>query len=237
MHIPQHSEQSLAQAVHSCFHYIYTCSDFKLSCLFFPLLVYCLTPPGNTNSPQQPPCLPCSLLPASRRAWKKTPSSPDGAGTGLSPYARHLPVQMDKVRQGRGAGERRPEGPAPPRQPYPETRAPSSGFRGAAYLVPGARVFLDATGAIAQERRFGPLGPLCANKGLSSQTRTALAEALGLRSAARAPAGRGRWGSGGAPGRTPLRVGVDYSPGRGAQEPVPGGAKVTRPISRGTQLP
>ena len=145
---------------------------------------------------------------------------------------------MDKVRQGRGAGERRPEGTSPAAPTLPgDARAPSSGFRHAACLVPGARVFLDATGAIAQERRFGPLGalgPLCANKGLSSQTRTALAEARGLRSAARAPAGRGRWGGElGRPGEDAAARWCRLLTGARGTGACPKGARRSRGLSPG----
>lgn len=200
-HIPQRSEQSLARAVRLCFYYINTCCYFKLSYLFFPVLVYCLTPLGNTNSPQQPPLLPCSPLPSAVPG--KTAFQP-GAGTGLSPS--HLPVQMDKLRPGAecpGAKARWDQ----PRRARARTQTRSErGFPQRPVFVPGACVFQDATEAIVEKRRLRRLGPRCGNKGLRTQTRSALAEGPGWPSAAgagapaaarpaRAGRGRlGRWG-------------------------------------------
>lgn len=73
-HIPQHSERSPARAVHLCFYYINTCCYFRSSCLCFPVLVYCLSPLGNTNTPQQPPRLPCSPLPPAVPGKKRIPA-------------------------------------------------------------------------------------------------------------------------------------------------------------------
>ncbi|XP_039719852.1 uncharacterized protein LOC120603479 isoform X2 [Pteropus medius] len=112
---------------------------------------YMLNAVFKANSPQPPPCLPCSGL---RPRVPGETNSKQAAGTGLSVFI-HLPVQMGKPSQGwsggpgaRACGEHH----AATCRRLTQNRAPSAGFRGAGVFVASAFVFQAPAEATAAKR-------------------------------------------------------------------------------------